>query len=199
MNFENLKLFYLFSCILLGLVILSPTLFEAFPFPEGDHFTELWLLGENHMIESGDFFVTTNNSYSVHLGVLNNMRDLEFYKICVKFRTQSDPLPDRLNELPSPLEPLFEYYLFLENNEIGEKEFRFSFENILFEEKDLRILELSINGYDVGMDKIVIWDEKSNGLYCQFFFELWIYNSKTSSFQFHNRYVSFWVNLIQTL
>ena len=199
MNFENAKLVYLFSCIILGLIILAPSLLTFYSFPEGERFSELWLLGSNHLIESGVFDISEKESNTLYLGVFNNMKDLEFYKVNVKFRNPSESLPDSVAGLPSPLEPVFEYYFFSRNNETWEDEFRFSFEDILFEDNSLRLSRLSINDRDIEVDKIVVWDEKSNGFYCQFFFELWIYNSSISDFQFHNSFVSIWLNLTQIM
>ena len=198
MNLENAKLFYGLFCVLLSLIILSPILFSVIAFPEGDGFTELWLLGSNHKIESGALNVFERKPYTVYLGVANHMGDLEYYKVCVKLRHQDEPLPDRVNELHSPLEPIFEYHLFLSNNETWGEEFLFSFENVTLEENISRVSRLSIYGYDMSMDKIVAWDEESMGFYCQLFFELWIYNSTALDFQFHNRYVSLWLNLTNT-
>lgn len=199
MNFENAKLVYLGSCIILGLIILAPSLFTFYSFPEGERFSELWLLGSNNLIESGVVDILERESYSLSLGVFNNMKDLKFYKVDVKFRNPSEPLPDSVAGLPSPLESVFEYYFFSRNNETWEDEFRFSFEDILFEDNIFRISRLSINDRDIKVDKIVLWDEKSNGFYCQFFFELWIYDSTISDFQFHNRFVSIWLNLTQLM
>jgi len=195
-NFENTKLFYIFSCIILGFIILSPSLFTFFSLPEGERFSELWLLGSNQLIESGVIEISEKESSSIYLGVFNHMRDLEFYKIHVKFRNQFESLPDSVTGLPSPLEPVFEYYFFLSNNETWEEEFRFSFEEFLSEDNILRLSSISINEKNMELDKTVIWDEENQGFYCQFFFELWIYDSAISDFQFHNRYVSVWINLM---
>lgn len=195
MNLENAKLLYAVSCILLGLIILSPTLFAFVPLPEGERFSELWLLGPNHMIESGAVSVLLNNPYSFYLGVGNNMGGLEYYTIFVKLRSQSQAFQEMSTESPSSLEPVFEYRLFLGNNETWEKDFMFSFKNVSFEENVSRVSLLSINGNDVNVDEILVRDEIDGGFYCQMLFELWIYNSTISTFQYHNRFVGFWINI----
>jgi uncharacterized membrane protein len=198
MNFENIKLLYVFSCIILSFIILSPILSSIIAFPEGESFSELWLLQSNHVIESGSLNVSTGKSNTVYLGVANHMGKLEYYKVYVKFRLQNEPLPNSVTEMHSPLEPIFEYHLFLPNNGTWEEEFSFSFKDVSFERNISQVSTLSINDRDLNMEKIVVWDENNMGFYCQMFFELWIYNSITSSFQFHNRYVSLWLNLTAT-
>jgi hypothetical protein len=198
MNFETAKLFYIVSCIVLGLIILSPTLSAVIVFPEGDAFSELWLLDPNHKIESGALIVSAGKPYTFYLGVTNHMNDIEYYRIYMKFRNQYEPLPDKVTKLPSPLVPLFEYGVFLGNNEIWVEGFSFSFETISFEENVSHVSLLSIDDNDLRVDKIVAWDEKDMGFYCQLFFELWIYNSTISDFQYNNRYVSLWVRLMNT-
>jgi uncharacterized membrane protein len=195
MNFKNAKIFYGFLCFVLSLIILSPLLFSFISIPEGKDFTELWLLGSNHEIETDPLIIFERTPFTVYLGVANHMGDLEYYKIYVKLRHQNETLPDREKKLSSSLEPLFEYRLFLSNDETWEKKLLVSFEDVKFEGNISRVSRLSINGYAVNMDKIVAWDETSRGFYCQLFFELWVYNSTTSDFQFHNRYVSLWINL----
>ena len=199
MNFANMKLLYKISCIGLGLIILSPTIFAVASFPESEKFSELWILGSNHMAESTAFEITANNPESVFLGVGNHMGELEYYAVFVKFHNQSEPISDYEVGLPSSSETIFEYRMFLNDNEVWEKNFVFSFEDISFEDTILQVSKFAINGYDVNVDKTVAWDDEFGGFYCQLSFELWIYNPTTSSFQFHNRAVWFWVTVSETL
>lgn len=195
MNFENIRLLYVFSCIGLGLLILLPTFFAVFPFPEGEGFSELWLLGSNHMIESGRLDVLLNTRYSVYLGVHNQMPGLEYYRIYVKLLSKSEAFQETGTGIPISLEPIFEYRFVLSSNETWEENFAFIFKDVTFEENLSRISNLSINGNDINVDKILIQDNNSNEFYCQMVFELWIYNSTTSVFQFHNHFVEFWMNM----
>jgi len=196
LNHENLKLFYAFSCITLGLIILLPALSSVITFPEGETFSELWLLGSNNQIESGALNVSEARPFTVHLGVANHMGAAEYYRVYAKFRQQNEPLPNKTGELPSPLEPVFDCHLFLSNNEIWNGNFTFSLEEISFQENFAHVSKLSINDNEVNVNKIVAWDEESKGFYCQLFFELWIYNSTASGFQFHNHYVSLWLRIM---
>jgi len=194
MNLGDAKLVYAFSCVVLSLIILSPTLAMVIPLPSGEQFSELWILGPTHMLEDYPFNVSPHESYKVYLGVGNHMGNLTYYKIYVKFRNNSDPFPNSTTGLPSPLEPVFEYNLFLRNNETWEKELTFSFEDVSFEDV-CRVSKVSIGDYTVNVNKAAVWNATSNEFYYQLFFELWIYDATSSTFQFHNRYVGLRLNM----
>jgi hypothetical protein len=198
-NFGNAKLVYVFSCVVLSLIILSPTLAEVVTFPSGEQFSELWILGPNRMAEGYPFNVSAGEAYKVYLGVGNHMGDLNYYRVYVKFRNQSEPLPNSTAGLPSPLEPVFEYNVFLRDNATWEKEFSFSFEGVSFEGNVSRVSKVLVGGYAVDVNKIAVWNETNNVFYYQLFFELWIYNATVSGFQFHNRWVGFRLNMSRQL
>jgi hypothetical protein len=168
-------------------------------FPEGEKFSELWILGPNRMVEGYPFNVSASALYKVYLGVGNYMGDLEYYTVYVKFRNQTEPLPNSTAGLPSPLEPVLEYHMFLRNNETWEREFSFSFESVSFEGNVSRVSKVLVGGYAVDVDKMAVWDETNNVFYYQLFFELWIYNATVSGFQFHNRWVGFRLNMTKTM
>ena len=199
MNFENFRLLYVCSCVGLCLIILSPTLAEVVSFPEGEKFSELWVLGPDRMVGSYPFDVSAGEFYKVYLGVGNRMGDLGYYRVYVKFRSQSEPLPNSTAGLPSPLEPVFEYNIFLRNNETWERELSFSFEGVSFEGYTNRVSRVLVGSYAADVNKTAVLDETSNAFYYQVFFELWIYNVTVSGFQFHNRWVGFWLNMSRQL
>lgn len=195
MNFGDIKLLYVLSCFALCLVILSPTLAAVVTLPGGERFSELWILGPGHMAEGYPFEVSAGEPHRVYLGVGNHMGELAYYSVCVKFRNQSEPLPDSLNAVPSVLEPVFEYRFFLSENATWEREIVFSFDGVSFRDNASRVSRILIDGYAVDFDKVTVWDEVNSGFYYQLFFELWIHNATTSSFQFHNRFVGLWLNM----
>ena len=199
MSFENFKLLYMLSCIGLGLIVLSPTLAMVIQVPGGERFSELWILGPGHMAEDYPFNVAANEVYKVYLGIGNHMIGLEYYKVNVKFRNQTEPVPDAFNGTPSTLDSLLEYRFLLRDKEIWEKEILFSFEDVSFEGNMCRVSKLVIDGYALDVDKVAVWDEESGGLYCQLFFELWLYDAAVSSFQYHNRFVGIWLNMTRNL
>lgn len=195
MNFETLKFFYVFSCVALCLVIFSPTLLAIVSFPEGEKFSEMWILGPTYMLEGYPFAVSPGTSYHVVLGVGNQMGGLEYYSIRVKLRNESKPMPDHSVGTPSGLPTIYEYRLFLPNNATWEKDVSFSFREVSFEGNVCRVSKILIDDCVVNVDEIAVQDEGDRGFYYEVFFEMWIYNATSSAFQFHNRYVGFWVNM----
>ena len=195
MSFDDFKLIYVFTCFGLGLIILSPTLAMVVRFPSGERFSEVWVLGSGRMAEDYPFNVKAHEVYKVYLGVANHIGGLEYYRVYVKFRNQTEPLPDAVNGTPSVLDPIFEYRMFLRDSEVWEKEILFSFESVSFEGNSCRVSSLAVDGYVLNVDKSAVWDEENSGFYCQLFFELWIYNAAVSDFQYQNRFVGLRLNM----
>jgi hypothetical protein len=195
MSFEDLKLSYVVSCFVLGLIVLSPTLAMVITLPGGERFSELWILGPGHMAEDYPFNVSTGEVYNVYLGVGNHMDGLEYYMVCVKFRNQSEALPNATAGMPSPLSPLYEYRVFLEDGESWEAPLNFSFSGVLLSENQYLVERLRINGVVFTVDKLASWDGENNGYFYQLFIELWIYSVDLDEFRFHNRFVGVWLNM----
>lgn len=197
MNTGELKLYYVLSCVALSLIILSPAVINVVRFPAEEAFSEIWILGADHILGNVPSSITSNTIYTVYLDVGNHMGELKYYAILAKIRNQSEPLPDTTIGNPSPLKPIFEYRLFLENNGISERKFDFSIKQVSFIGNTSKISQMSVNNDNVNLDSTGIWDSERHGFYYQLFFELWLYNSTVESFEFNNRYVQFWFNMTQ--
>jgi len=195
MSFEGLKLSYMLSCFVLGLIVLSPTLVMVITLPGGERFSELWILGPGHMAEDYPFDVRAGESYSVYVGVGNHMGSSSYYVVYVKFRNQSEALPNATAGTPSPLSPLYEYRVFLEDGESWEGPLNFSFSGVLLSGNQYLVERLRINGVVFTVDKLASWDGENNGYFYQLFIELWIYSADLDEFQFHNRFVGVWLNM----
>ena len=191
MNFKRVKSVYIVCCILLCLLFLVPVLAVILPSPQSEKFSEFWILGPNHKMEGYPYDILPEAGYHVYLGVGNQMGGLEYYLVKVKLANQSDSLPDRSIGTPSNLPTIFEYRVFLEHNATWETDFSFSFSDISFEGNACIISTLKINGTSINVSKPVTRDAADNGFHYEIFFELWIYNSTISNFQFHNRSVGF--------
>lgn len=197
MNIVDAKLVYAFFCVILGLIILWPTLTIVIPSPSEERFSELWLLGPNRTLDGYPFNVSPNEAYKVYLGVGNQMGNLRYYRVIVKLRNESEPLPNSTAGIPSPLEPIFEYNAFLRNNETWEKEFSFAFDGVMFGGDVCRVSNVLIDDYTVAVNKTAVWNATSSEFSFQLFFELWLYDATSSSFQFHNRRVGLRLNMSQ--
>ena len=123
------------------------------------------------------------------------MHEVEYYYVTVKLRNQTDVYREVSFDGPSSLEPLTGYRLFLKNEEFQEKEFLFIFDDVSVIENVSHVSTISINDNRINIDKTAVWDNERNGFFYQLLFELWIYNSTLSSFEFNGRSTWFWVNL----
>jgi len=165
------------------------------PSPHGEHFSELWLLADDYLIEGYPFNITVNAQNKVYLGVKNHLGSLAYYLIYVKFRNQSESLPNATGGTPSPLAPLFEYKFFLAENEEWERLMTFSVQGISNVENYCNVETIEINNRVFTAGKGATWDMMSNGFFYQLFFELWLYNVTSQQFQYHNRFVGIWLNM----
>lgn len=191
----DFRILYFASCVLLGLVIVGPTLALVVSFPAGERFSELYLLGPGHMAEGYPFNVQAGTEYSVVLGAVNHMGAMQYYIVYAKLRNQTEPLPNATAATPSLLEPLLEYRMFLRDGQVWEKNVVFALEQVSFDGNSCGIAKLRIDSNAFNVSKLAVWDQASRGFYCQLFFEMWIYNATVSGFQFHNRFVGNWLNV----
>lgn len=194
MNISDYKIIYTLSCIAIALIILFPTLATVIRLPEGEHFSELWLLGPSHKAEGYPFNVVSNATYNVTLGIGNRMRGLQYYVVYLKFRNQTEPLPNATTMTPSAMKPFYEYRAFLSDEETWESQVVFGLKDVGFEGNLCRIQKMDIGTEIISVDKVATWDQTNHGFYFQLFFELWIYNATEPGLQFHNRFVGIWLN-----
>lgn len=175
------------------LLLASPALGPILHFSMGEKFSELQLLGSGHMAENYPSNIRANESYLVYVGVNNHMRSSAYYVVYVKFRNQSEELPNAT--VPSPLPPLYEYRTFLQNDETWEAPLNFSVLDVSFLENRTHVGFLRINDVVLNVDKSTLWNTNLMGCYFQLFIELWIYDSEANAVQFHNRFVDRWLNM----
>ena len=196
MNLEDYRALFAVATLVLILVAAFPTLSLVVAFPRGgERFSELWVLGPNHMAEGYPFNVRVGEEYRIFVGVGNHMGSSSYYVLYVKFRNQSQPLPDISNSLPSPLAPLFEFRFFVMDGESWEAPLTFAFLEVSGLEDACLVRRMMINDVAFSVDSPSRWDSENNGFYYQLFLELWLYDAMSQSFQFHNRFVGIWLNV----
>jgi hypothetical protein len=195
LKIEDYKIIFTAVGLVGALLFASPTLSLVFHLPLVEGFSELWILGPEHMAENYPFNVRAEESYLVYIGIGNHMGSSAYYAVYVKFRNQTEPLPDDKAGKPSPLEPLYEYRVFLKDGDSWEFPLNFSFSNISFLDNQSLAGTIRINDAAFNVDKPALWDANYTGYYYQLFFELWIYDVEAEAFQFHNRFVGIWLNM----
>jgi hypothetical protein len=185
---------------LVGVLLLaSPALSTVLRLPGGEKFSEFWVLGPGHMAEGYPFNVSAGESYLVYVGLGNHMGSSACYAVQVKFRNQTDDLPNVTAGVPSPLPIVFEYRVFLQDGQTWERPLTFSFSRVSLRQNQSFVEGISVNGAALEVDKTSVWDSGSSGYFYELFMELWIYNVTTDAFQFHNRFVSLWLNMTGTI
>ena len=195
LKLEDYKTVFTVVGLIGTLIVASPTLGLVLHLPGGEEFSALWVLGPGQMAEDYPFNVTAGVNYLVHVGVGNHMGSSAYYVVYVKFRNETEPLPNSTAGTPSVLAPLYEHRVFLEDNGSGEFPLTFSFSNVSFSENQSTVGIATINGVQSIVDESVSWDKVYSGYYYELFMELWIYNSTSNGFSYHNRFVSLRLNM----
>lgn len=196
MNLEECRTVFATGSLILMLIVAAPTLSLIVRFPGGiERFSELWVLGPDLMAQEYPFNIQVNSTYNIFVGMGNHMGASSYYLLDVKFRNQTQPLPDTLNSKPSPLPPLYEYKAFVKDGETWEKTLKFSVLEALLCDDSAFVSRISINDVVFSVNVSAKWDSEHKGFYYQLFFELWLYNLTARSFQFHNRFVWIWLNM----
>lgn len=168
-------------------------------FPGGEQFSELYVLGPTHMAEGYPFNVVASSNYSVYVGVGNHLGNVTYYRVVVKLRNGEEALPNSTTGVASPLPALHVYDVFLTDGQVWEGSLVFSFPSVLVEGDVATVQWISINGALFTVDKNVVWDNEVGGYFYQLFLELWMFNSPSSSFLYHSRYVGLWLNMTQAV
>lgn len=196
MNFENLKFLYIVFCVSLCVVVLLPALSTFIAYPTGEEFSDMWVLGSDHIIGEYPYNILAGEPSRVFLGVGNHLGRMEYYLVTVKLRNQTDAVAD-VAGTPDSSSPIFEYRVFLNDADSWEKTVTFSFEGVLFNQDISTVSKFYIDGYSVNVDKTAAWDSMTNGFYYQLLFELWVYNSAIGGFEFNNHSLQLWFNISQ--
>ena len=196
MTLDDYKVIFI-AVGLVGILLLAiPALGLFVHLPAGEEFSNLYILGPGHMIEDYPFNVTSGVDYLIYVGVNNQLGNAAYYEVLVKFRNETDPLPNSTSATPSALSPLYTYRMFVENNGTSEVPLTFSFANVSPSGNNQSTVgNLLINNVSFSVDKPAMWDSTKNGTYYQLFMELWLYDTQSDTFNYNNRFVSLWLNM----
>jgi len=196
LKFQDYRILFQVATLTLVLLAVSPALSLIVSFPRGgESFSELLLLGPNHMAEDYPFNVQVGESYNLFLGLGNHLGHSAYYLVYVKFRNQTQPLPNATSSEASFLPSLHEFQFLAADGDVWETAIMFEILNISIQADTLVVDGISINGRAFRVGSSSIWDSENSGFYFQLFFELWLYNTARSSFQFHDRFVGIWLNM----
>ena len=196
MKIEDYR-FAFVSCITILLIIgFIPIIAFNVSFIQAKHsFSELWILGSEKTISNYPYQISENQTVSFWAGVRNRMGYPVYYVMFLKIRNQTQSLPDVIKSTPSPVPPLLEFIFFLENDDTWENRLNFTITRSVEEDKTFSIRAIRINNLTLETDLTFVWDSQNNGFFSQIILELWLYNLESREVQFHDRYVTIWLNM----
>ena len=193
MNLNEYRMAFAVGSLILILLVTVPTLNLVLSSPSGaEQFSEFWVLGPNHVMADYPSNVQVNQTNRVFVGVRNHMDSTLHYMIYVKFRNQTQPLPDALNSMPSSLPPLYEYHAYVADGGTWEAPLDFSVLRASRVGNSTLVSDISINDVVFSVNS---YATESSGFSYEIFLELWIYNTTSMSFQYHNRFVGFGISM----
>lgn len=197
MDLDEQKILFLIVGGVLVLLTASPFLSRILVLPRTEFFSELWLLGSNHMAEEFPFNVSSGEEYCIFLGIGNHLGSATYYKVAVKFQNQTQSRYDSFNRTPSNLPALCEIRAFLADESIWEVPFTFAFDCEYDEiHSQVEVNRMTLNDVIFEIETCtLVWDWESNGFLGNLLFELWIYESRLGKFQYHERFVNLWLNM----
>ena len=227
MDLLQYKALFLVITGVLALLIASPMLQKVLVYPQTEFFTELWLLGPQHTGENYPHNITSKEDYSVFLGVANHLGSCAYYVVEVKFRNATQSGPDSFNHTCSSLEPLYSLNFFVPDKETWEMPLSFSFDysfdevartiyrNVSVSAPDGKVTyqlvaetipdrvnfsHLRLNDATLSLQGLSSdFNPQTSEFFGNLVFELWIYDSQTNSFVYHERYVDLKFNMTKSM
>jgi uncharacterized membrane protein len=200
-NLTQYKALFILVIAILALLVASPALQRVLVYPQTEFFTELSLLGPAHTAENYPYNITQTGNYSVFLGITNQLGSAAYYQVEVKFRNETQSAPDTFNRTASSLPSLYNLNVVDANKESLEIPVTFAIDytvnsNIMQVNYD----SLIFNGLTLNLAGTTsVWNSQTNQFYGNLIFELWIYNSTTSNFQYNERFVDLKLNMTSTI
>jgi hypothetical protein len=197
---QQFKVLFFVVVAIVALLVASPALQRILVYPQTDFFTEFWLLGPGHMGEGYPFNITRGENYNVFLGIGNHLGECGYYVVEVKFRNETQSAPDSFNGTASSLPSLYNMTVFVADKQTWEQRLTFRF-NYGFDANMSRVEfnSMTLNGATLNLGGLTSeLNATTSRFYGNLIFELWIYNSSASAFEYNNRFVDLKFNMTST-
>ena len=200
MNLNEYKVLFIVVTAVVALFVASPVLSRVLVYPRTEFFSEMWLLGPNHKAEGYPYNISRGQSYTVFLGIGNQVGYCAYYVVEVKFRNETQSAPSSFgpieNRTPSSMPSLFNITAFVADEQDWELPINFSFDyvggnvsQVNFESLVLNDEVLSLEGYSAA------WNSTKSVYYGNLIFELWIHNAQATALSYHGRFVDLKFNM----
>lgn len=196
MGIEQYKTLLLVVTVILALFIASPAIQQVAMAPKTASLTEFSILGPFHNA-TYPYNITSGKDYSLYFEVDNQLGATAYYQIELKFRNETQSAPDIFNRTSSTLPSLGSLSLFAANKETIELPINISFQykTAPGNAAQLDMQSITVNGAQLNCQTTLALDPQKGAFLGNVFFELWLFNDSTSSFQYNQRYVSLWMNM----
>ena len=161
---------------LLGCVAITPN--------PGEEFLQLYVLGENGMIEdyypNGNTTVPLNTQVKWFLGVANSMKSAQYVTVKVKLGNSTLTPPNETQAEPAPLPSLVEYRRMLSSNETWAFSFNWVIEDVQVVGDMVYVRNMTFNGNPITVPDV----GAQQGRNLRLIFELWSFNKEAGDFIF---------------
>ena len=198
MKLRNYNIIFIAVALIGVLLIASSAIANFISAPGKEAFSELYLLGPGQMASNYPSNVAIGQNYSVYVDVGNHLGSSANYVLYEKLANETDQLPNTNLGTPSPLQPLYEYRISLEDGAIWQQLSSFKITDATISPTTSQIHSIKINDVTLNVDKSTVWNSNSSKFSYKLFFELWLLNEQTGTLKFNNRYVSLQLNLTKT-
>ncbi len=175
----------------------SPLISMFIRSPSGQHFSEIYILGPSRTLDDIPFNIKAGVTYSVYLGVVNQMGSPCYYTSLVKLGNDTQSLPNPILGTSSSLPFLYEYNSFISDGATWEVPLTFKVNQLTFSNNVSQLSGIVINGIEFPVKQTSIWNSTKTGYYYYLFVELMIFNATSGNTQYHNRFVSLVLNMTQ--
>lgn len=194
MKLQHYKIILICIGLVIVLAISSLTFIAIVPESQGEKYSELYLLGHQHMAKDYPKNIGPNQNYTIYYDVVNHVGAPTYYLLYIKFLNSSDNLPDTTLTKASSSKPVYEYRFVVLDNQTFENPLTFSISNTAVSNGQFFVGNLQLNGEDIKIDKTALWNSTKSEFQYKLLFELWLYNNISNMFEFNNRFVYLQLN-----
>jgi uncharacterized membrane protein len=159
----------------------------------------MWLLGPKHdTIYPTN--VTSDQKIRLYLDVSNHLGVTASYAAEVKFRNAAQSAPNSFDQTYSTQPAIDRLSFSVADNAANELPIDVSFNYTINEEMRLLTMNtININGKTVDLHQTtIVYDVDRGGYFGNLFFELYLHNTQTDRYDYHQRYVSLWLQMLST-
>jgi uncharacterized membrane protein len=189
MNLSDYKLIFAATCLIVVLLVASPTVGLIVKLP-GEPFSELFLLDQQQKADNYPYSITNDVSYTFYAGVTNHLGSSSYYILYMKLANRNDVLPNNEQGIPSPLASLYEFRFQVEDGQTWLKPVTFKISNFYSAGDQATIGRITINDLEYSVNKQSTFNSTLITYQYILVFELWLFDSQSGTAQFDNRFVS---------